>query len=77
MGNRTDGLPPPRSRHYAAITNPPKLGHLLRDMRAHNGNVTIGMERVQRGPSHIQAGWFKVGPNLRRVRASHLPDSLR
>jgi hypothetical protein len=39
VSNRTGGLPPPRSRHYAAITDPQKLGQLLRDMRAYNGNV--------------------------------------
>lgn len=39
VNNRTGGLPPPRARHYAAITDPQKLGQLLRDMRAYNGNV--------------------------------------
>jgi integrase len=39
VSNRTGGLPPPRARHYAAITDPQKLGQLLRDMRAYNGNV--------------------------------------
>jgi len=39
VNNRTGGLPPPRGRHYAAITDPRKLGQLLRDMRAYNGNV--------------------------------------
>lgn len=39
VNNRTGGLPPPRSRHYAAITDPQKLGQLLRDMRAYNGNI--------------------------------------
>lgn len=36
---RTGGLPAPRARHYAAITDPQKLGQLLRDIRAYNGNV--------------------------------------
>lgn len=36
---RTGGLPPPRARHYPAITDPDKLGQLLRDIRAYNGNV--------------------------------------
>ncbi len=39
VNNRTGGLPSPRARHYAAITDPQKLGQLLRDMRAYNGNV--------------------------------------
>lgn len=39
VNNRTGGLPPPRARHYAAITDPQQLGQLLRDMRAYNGNV--------------------------------------
>ncbi|MDM0122176.1 tyrosine-type recombinase/integrase [Variovorax arabinosiphilus] len=39
VSGRTGGLPPPRARHYAAITDPQKLGQLLRDMRAYNGNV--------------------------------------
>ena len=39
VSNRTGGLPPPRARHYPAITDPQKLGQLLRDMRAYNGNV--------------------------------------
>jgi integrase len=39
VNNRTGGLPAPRSRHYAAITDPEKLGQLLRDIRAYNGNV--------------------------------------
>lgn len=39
VSSRTGGLPPPRARHYAAITDPQKLGQLLRDMRAYNGNV--------------------------------------
>jgi integrase len=36
---RTGGLPSPRSRHYAAITDPQQLGQLLRDVRAYQGNV--------------------------------------
>ncbi|MDQ0074502.1 integrase [Variovorax boronicumulans] len=39
VNSRTAGLPPPRTRHYAAITDPQKLGQLLRDIRAYNGNV--------------------------------------
>jgi integrase len=39
VNSRTGGLPSPRARHYAAITNPQKLGQLLRDMQAYNGNV--------------------------------------
>ncbi len=36
---RTAGLPPPRSRHYAAITDPKQLGQLLRDIQAYTGHV--------------------------------------
>ncbi len=36
---RTAGLPPPRSRHYAAITDPKQLGRLLRDIQAYTGHV--------------------------------------
>ncbi len=39
VNGRTGGLPPPRARHYPAITDPDKLGQLLRDIRAYNGNV--------------------------------------
>ena len=39
VNNRTGGLPAPRARHYAAITEPEKLGQLLRDIRAYGGNV--------------------------------------
>lgn len=39
VSNRTGGLPSPRARHYAAITDPQKLGQLLRDIRAYKGNV--------------------------------------
>lgn len=38
VNNRTGGLPTPRGRHYAAITDPQLLGQLLRDMRAYSGN---------------------------------------
>lgn len=36
---RTAGLPSPRSRHYATITDPKQLGQLLRDIQAYKGNV--------------------------------------
>ncbi len=39
VNNRTGGLPAPRARHYAAITDPDKLGQLLRDIRGYTGNV--------------------------------------
>lgn len=39
VNNRTGGLPAPRARHYPAITDPEKLGQLLRDIRAYKGNV--------------------------------------
>ena len=36
---RTAGLPSPRSRHYAAITDSKQLGQLPRDIQAYKGNV--------------------------------------
>lgn len=39
VNKRTGGLPAPRARHYAAITDPQKLGQLLRDIQAYSGNV--------------------------------------
>ena len=39
VNSRTGGLPAPRARHYAAITDPAKLGQLLRDIEAYQGNV--------------------------------------
>ena len=39
VNNRTGGLPAPRARHYAAITDPEKFGQLLRDIAAYQGNV--------------------------------------
>lgn len=35
----TGGLPAPRGRHYAAITDPQELGQLLRDIQGYSGNV--------------------------------------
>ncbi|WP_232080837.1 tyrosine-type recombinase/integrase [Variovorax sp. SRS16] len=39
VNGRTGGLPPPRARHFPAITDPKQLGQLLRDIRAYKGNV--------------------------------------
>lgn len=39
MNSRTGGLPPPRSRHYAAITNADDLGQLLHSIDGYNGNI--------------------------------------
>lgn len=39
VNSRTGGLPPPRARHYAAITDPEQLGQLMRDIRAYKGQV--------------------------------------
>lgn len=39
MTGATGGLPSPRGRSYAAITDPVRLGQLLRDIRAYKGNV--------------------------------------
>ncbi|QBH19178.1 DUF4102 domain-containing protein [Alcaligenes faecalis] len=38
VNKNTGGLPPPRSRHYAAITEPARLGQLLRDIRNYHGH---------------------------------------
>jgi hypothetical protein len=43
MNNRTGGLPPPRSRHYPAITDVGQLAQLLRNVRAYNGNILTRM----------------------------------
>lgn len=39
VNSRTGGLPPPRSRHFAAITDPARLGQLMRDIEAYRGHV--------------------------------------
>lgn len=39
VNTRTGGLPPPRGRHYAAITDPKQVGQLLRDIHAYNGHI--------------------------------------
>ncbi len=39
VNGRTGGLPAPRARHYAAITDPQELGQLLRDIRGYKGHV--------------------------------------
>jgi hypothetical protein len=47
VNKNTGGLPTPRSRHYAAITDPKLLGQLLRDIRAYNGNfITVAALRL-------------------------------
>ena len=39
VNNRTGGLPPPRARHFAAITDPIRLAQLLRDIQAYRGHI--------------------------------------
>jgi hypothetical protein len=39
VNNRTGGLPAPRARHFAAITDPQALGQLLRDIAAYKGHT--------------------------------------
>ena len=53
VNSRTGGLPAPRSRHYAAITDPKQLGQLLRDIRAYNGNI-ITRAALQLAPMLFQ-----------------------
>lgn len=50
VSHRTGGLPASRARHYAAITDPQKLGQLLRDIRAYNGKC-----HRARGPAAVAA----------------------
>ena len=56
VNSRTAGLPPPRTRHYAAITDPQKLDQLLRDIRAYNGNV-ITRAALQLSVLVVPAAW--------------------
>lgn len=49
VNSKTGGLPAPRTRHYAAITDPEQFGKLLRAIQAYNGNVVT---RGQRYSSH-------------------------
>lgn len=37
VNKNTGGLPPPRSRHFEAITEPEKLGQLMGDIQAYKG----------------------------------------
>ncbi|MDP1956105.1 MAG: integrase arm-type DNA-binding domain-containing protein [Polaromonas sp.] len=53
VNSRTGGLPPPRARHYPAITDPGKLGQLLRDIRGYNGHV-ITRAALQLSPMLFQ-----------------------
>lgn len=53
VNSRTGGLPAPRSRHYAAITDPRKLAQLLIDMRAYSGHV-ITRSALQLSPLVFQ-----------------------
>jgi integrase len=47
VNKKTAGLPPPRSRHYAAITDAQQLGQLLRDIQAYSGQfVTRAALRI-------------------------------
>jgi integrase len=39
MTSSTGGLPAPRERSYAAITDPKRLGQLMRDIRGYKGNI--------------------------------------
>lgn len=43
MNSRTGGLPPPRTRHYAAITDAGDLAQLLRNIDAYNGHILTRM----------------------------------
>ena len=39
VNSKTGGLPAPRTRHYAAITDPEQFGKLLRAIQGYSGNV--------------------------------------
>lgn len=53
VNSRTGGLPAPRARHYPAITDPEKLGQLLRDIRGYSGHV-ITRAALQLSPMLFQ-----------------------
>ncbi|NYT80322.1 integrase arm-type DNA-binding domain-containing protein [Alcaligenaceae bacterium] len=53
VNSRTGGLPAPRGRHYAAITDPKKLAQLLIDIRAYSGHV-ITRSALQLSPLLFQ-----------------------
>ncbi|HYW55761.1 MAG TPA: integrase arm-type DNA-binding domain-containing protein [Polaromonas sp.] len=53
VNSRTGGLPAPRARHYPAITDPEKLGQLLRDIQGYKGHV-ITRAALQLSPMLFQ-----------------------
>ena len=53
VNSKTGGLPAPRTRHYAAITDPEQFGKLLRAIQAYNGNV-ITRAALQLSPMLFQ-----------------------
>lgn len=65
VNGRTGGLPAPRARHYAAITDPQELGKLLRDIRAYKGHV------VTRAAQQLSPLLFQ-GPG--QLRLAHWED---
>jgi hypothetical protein len=67
VNGRTGGLPPPRARHFAAITDPQQLGQLLRDIRAYKCNV-ITRAALQIATA-VPAAWATASRALRRCRS--------
>jgi integrase len=63
---KTGSLPPPRSRHYAAITDPAQLAQLLRDIQAYSGQFVTRcvlrlMPMVFQRPGQIRlADWKDI-----------------
>jgi integrase len=63
---KTGSLPPPRSRHYPAITDPVQLGQLLRDIQAYSGQFVTRcvlrlMPMVFQRPGQIRfADWKDI-----------------
>jgi integrase len=53
VNSKTGGLPAPRTRHYAAITDPEQFGKLLRAIQTYNGNV-ITRAALQLSPMLFQ-----------------------
>lgn len=53
VNSKTGGLPAPRTRHYAAITDPEQFGKLLRAIHTYNGNV-ITRAALQLAPMLFQ-----------------------
>jgi len=77
----TGGLPPSRGRHFAAITEPAQLGHLLRDIRSYHGQfitrcaLRLAPMMFQR-PGQIRlAGWEDINLDIELWRCP--PEKMK